>query len=216
MELKNKELPNPDHAALFHECWQQMVPYVVDEKYYHDNLPSNVKERRAIVDEARAKIIKRKQEYVETNKEVLQWEQDYAYIKSEDIMAQAELETAKLDMQAADHALAVLLAENTQGEAITHALEQAAEQAALFKEAEVKAAEVDMARMELETVALDMQEAHQARKIVEHNRLEQVLMDHQHPGEELHPNLPRGVRVVPGNDHQPPPGGGGWWCEFVQ
>lgn len=117
-------------------------------------------------------------------------------------MAKAELATAKLDVEAADHALALLLAENRSEEVINNALAQVAEQVALFKQAELKAIEVDMAMMQLETARMDME-------VANNDRLEQVLIDHQQPGEELHPNLPRGARVVPGNDGQPPPAGGG-------
>lgn len=117
-------------------------------------------------------------------------------------MAKAELATAKLDMEAADHALAKLLAENREEQVINNALAQVAEQVALFKQAELKAEQVDMAMIQLETARMDMQ-------IINNDRLEQVLIDHQQPGEELHPNLPKGARVVPGTDVQPPPAGGG-------
>ena len=209
LELKNMVLHNPEQAALFAKCWEELVPYVISEKYVHITLESDLEYRAELVAQMKWNVIKHKQEYAETHREMLQWEQEYAHIKAETIMANAELEIAKLDMEAADHALALLLAENENmgGQILVNAYADAAEQSIILKEAEVKAAQIDMARMELETARLDMEAA----------TFEQVLMDHHQPGEELHPNLPQGASVVPGNDaHQPPPSGGGWWSGFIE
>ena len=116
-------------------------------------------------------------------------------------MSDAELETARLDMEAADHALALLLAE--QGDfteqTLINAYAEAAEQALILKEAEVLAAQVDRDLMELEIAKLHMEEV----------KLEQILREHHQPGDELHPSLPQGARIVPGNDAPPPLVGGG-------
>lgn len=49
-----------------------MIPYVLNEKYFHPTLVMNDERRKQIVVETRKKIIKRKEEYAKTHKEMLQ------------------------------------------------------------------------------------------------------------------------------------------------
>ena len=208
LELKGMRLHNPEQAALFDKCWEQLVPYVISENYMHTTLENNLEYRIELVEQMQLNVIKSKQEYAETHKEMLQWEYKYNHIKAEQIMSDAELATAKLNMEAADHALASLLGENADltQQTVINAYAEAAEQALILKEAETKAAEVDMARMELETAKLHMEEI----------KLEQILSEHNYPEDELHPSLPQGARIVPGNDAPLPPVGGGWWSNFLE
>ena len=208
LQLKDIKLNNPEQAALFDKCWEELVPYVITEGYFHPTLSNNLEYRTELIEQTRLKLIQTKQEYAQTHRQMLQWEHEYNHIKGETIMADAELETAKLAMEAADHALAIMLAENADlGEqALANAYAHAAEQALILKQAEDNVAAVDMARMALETAKIDMEEAN----------IEQVFIDHHQPGDELHPNLPQGARIVPNNDVPAPPIGGGWWSEFIQ
>lgn len=208
LQLKNMRLHNPEQIALFDKCWEEIVPYVIIEKYNHTTLSNDLQYRAELIEQMKLTVIRRKQEYAETHKELLQWEHEYNHINAETLMTHAELATAKLDMEAADHALALMLAENEnlQEQTLVNAYAEAAEQALILKQAEAKAADVDMARMKLETAKWDREE----------DKFEQILREHHQPGDELHPNLPPGVSVVPGNDAHPPPVGGGWWSDFVQ
>lgn len=208
LELRNKELLNPDQAALFHKCWEEIVPYAISENYNHITLSNNLEYRAELIAQMKLNVIQRKQQYAETHKEILQWEYEYAHVKGETIMAYAELDTAITDMETADHVLALMLAENENegGQALVNAYAQAAEQALILKQAEIKADTMEKARLELEKARMDM----------EADNFEQILIQHHQPGDELHPNLPQGAPIVPGNYAPPPPAGGGWWSNFVE
>lgn len=208
LKLREMRLHNPEQAALFDKCWEEIQPYAICEMYTHPSLSYDTASREEMLHKMNLKIVKRKLEYAQAHKERLQWEHEYNHIKGETVMAEAELQAAKAALEDADHVLATMF--NTNPPVEEHILEQAyaqAEELALIlKEAQTNVDAVDKVRMELETARLDMPEVN----------IEQVIIDHHQPGDELHPHLPQGVRIVPGNDTQPPPTGGSWWSEFMQ
>ena len=66
------ELHNPEQAALFAKCWEELVPYVISENYMHTTLESDLEYRAELIAQMKLNVIKRKQEYAQTHSEMLQ------------------------------------------------------------------------------------------------------------------------------------------------